>query len=390
MSTRSPVLRRKIASLVPDSAADPELDDLLDELHRRTQVLLLRESGDQKIKTLLRRAKVQIVHAPGLLLSQKGSSVPNVSTTDYLTDHTGSDLVNENLHLQDGGQSHENMSHLPAHGLTHLESTSSYGFATYGASSTRGDRNNFASQEDHMNNDMEDAGWDDDDMVSYSSEDLLECGGLYSEHAVQDEVLDLTSSEHEYQEQHHAPGCHQESGTVDVDYYDESDLYGSDYEVPDIEGEVPAKACAFGNYSAQPNNASGTCEDSAGADYSDVAASEDNFLSDNIYVCLGDNGPDFGDGKNDLRDTYNDYDEGDMLCWGDMDTEAGPNYITGSHAHDDEAEGGQGNTWVGSDRYVLQDWGQVPRSYAYHDTEDQWARAGPHPNAFTSRLAGHQ
>ncbi|KAG6360323.1 hypothetical protein INS49_011380 [Diaporthe citri] len=386
MSTQSPVLRRKVESLVPEPAAGSGLDKVLDELHGRTQILLLRSARDQKIKTCLPRVKAPSAHPTGLILSQEGSSVPNTPTGNDFTNFASLDLVKETLHGQNGGQSHESISGLPDNGLMHLESGRSYGFATNRTGSAESDGIDLAPEEGYMDSDMEGVEWIDDDAVSYTSEILPEYGDLYSEHYLGDEVLDLTHSEQEYQEQHLAlDDDHQEHNMDTADFYDESDCYGYYYEVPDIEGGVQPTAHDFEDYSVKSNRLVDT-ED----DYSDFVADEDEFIDD-IHERLRDHDTYFDKGPNDPWETNDDFIQGDMLQRGDLDQEAGPDYITTGHVHhNDQAEEAESNMRVGWHSQLLQDRSQVPRNYAYHGTEEQWAYPGLHPIAFASRLADYQ
>lgn len=308
MSTQSPVLRRKVESLVPEPAAGSGLDKVLDELHRRTQILLLRSSRDQKIKTCVPRVNALSAHPPDLVLSQEGG-----------------------------------------------------------------------------------AEWIDDDVVSYTSEGLPEYGDLYDEHCVGGEVVDLTHSEPEYQEQRLAPDeAHQQYAMDTADFYDESDRYEYYYEMSDIEGAVQPTAHVFVDYSADSSRAAGNLED-AGDDYPDFVADEDDVICDDTYEHLGDDGTYFDEGPNDSWETSDDYYQGAMLHGGGLDQQAGPDYITAGHVHHNEqAEAAESNTRVGWHGQVLQDWSQVPRNYAYHGTEEQWVRPGPHPTTLTSRLADYQ
>lgn len=391
MSTESPVLRRKVESLVPEPAAGSGLDKVLDELHRRTQILLLRSARDQKIKTCLPRVNASSAHPPELVLSQEGSSVPNTSAGNDFTDFASLDYAREILHGQDDSQSHESRLGLSDHSLMHLDSGSSYGFAKYRTGSAESDGIDLAPEGGYMDSDMEDAERIDDDVVSYTSEGLPEYGDLYDEHCVGDEVIDLTHSEPEYQEQRLNPDeAHQQYAMGTADFYDESDRYEYYYETSDIEGAVQPTAHVFVDYSADSSRAAGNLED-AGVDYPDFIADEDEVICDGIYEHLANDGTYFGEGPNGHWETNDDYYQGAMLHGGGLDQEAGPDYITAGHVHHNEqAEAAESNTRVGWHGQVLQDWSQVPRNYAYHGTEEQWVRPGPHPTTLTSRLADYQ
>lgn len=387
MSTQSPVLRRKLESLVPEPVADSGLDKVLDELHRRTQILLLRSARDQKIKTCISRVKAPSTPPPGLILSQEGSYVPNTPTSNDFTNFASLDLVEETLYGQDGSQSHESMPGLPDHGLMQLESGSNYGFATYRIGSAESDGIDLAPEQDYMDTNMEDAEWIDDDAVSYTSESLPEYGDLYDEHYLGDEILDLTYSEQEYQEHHLAPDdAHQDYGMDAAGFYDESDRYGHYYEMSDIEGRVQPTAHGFEDYSAKSDRLV-----DPGDDYSDFVTDGDEVTSDGIYEHLFDDDTYFDEGPNDPWETNADFVQEDMLHRGDLDQESDPDYITAGHVHyNDQAEAAESNIRVGCHGQQLQDWSQVPRNYVYHGTEEQSARPGLHPIAFTSSLADYQ
>lgn len=387
MSTQSPLLRLKLESLVPEPVVGSGLDKVLDELHRRIQILLLRSARDQKIKTCLPRVKAPRAPPPGLALSQEGSSVPDTPTGNDFTNFASLDLVEETLYGQDDSQSHEPMSGLPDHGLMHLESGSSYGFATYRTGSAESDGIDLAPEEDYMDTDMEGAEWIDDDAVSYTSESLPEYGDLYNEYHLGDEILDLTYSEQEYQEQHLAPDdAHQEYDMNAAEFYDESDCYGHYHEMSDIEGGVQPIAHDFEDSSAKSD-----CLVDPGDDYSDFVTDEDKVIGDGIYEHLCDDDTYFDEGPNDAWEINDDYVQGDMLHRGDLDQEADPDYITAGHVHhNDQAEAAESNMRIGRHGRPLQYWSQVPRNYVYHGTEEQWAHPGLHPIAFTSRLADYQ
>lgn len=394
MSTQSPVLRQKVVSLVAEPAAGSGRDKVLDELHRRTQILLLRSARDQKIKTCLPKVKTPSVHLPGLVLSQESSSVPDTPTDNDFTSFASLaslDLVNETLYGQDDShddsQSHESLSGLADHGLMHLESGSSYGFEIYRTGSAESDGLHLAPEEDDMDSDLDGAEWIDDDAASYTSESLPEYGDVYNEQYLEDEVIDLTYSDQEYQEQHLAPDdAHQEHDMDTADFYDESDRYGHYYEMSDIEGAMQPTVHDFEDYSAKSNRLV-----DPGDDYSDFVADENEVIGDGIYDHLGDDDTYFDEGPNDPWETSDDYIQGDMLHGVDLDQEAGPDYITAGHVHhDDGAEAAGSNMTVGWHSQLLQDWSQVPRNYAHNGTEEQWAHPGLHPIAITSRLAYYQ
>lgn len=391
MSTQSPVLRRKIESLLPETAIGSGLDEVLDELHRRTQILLLRSARDQKTKTRPPRVEAQSAEPPGLILSQEDTSVPNTSTGNDFTNYASLDLVEETLHGQEDSQSHESISGLPGHDVMHPEAESSYRFAIYREGSAESNGISLAPEEDYVDSEMEDAEWIDDDVVSYTSESHLGYGGLYNEHCAGVEVLDLTCSEQEYQEQHLAPEDLDQAYDMEAsDFFDENNFYGHCYEMPDVEGVVQSTAHAFEGYSAESDRAAGAWE-YPGDDYSDFVGDEDEVIGVDIHEHLGEYDTYLDDGQNDTWETSNEYGQGDILHGGDIDIEANLDYITAARVPDnDHAEAGESNMWVGWHGQLLQDWSQVPRNYAYHDNEEQWARGGPHRIATTSRLAGRQ
>lgn len=369
MSTQSPVLRQKIESLVPDFAAGSELvDKVLDELHRKTQVLLLRSAGDQKIKTCLPRVKAESAQPPGLLLSQEGLSVPNAFTRNDFTDYASLDLVKESLHPLEDRQSHGTMTGLADHGLMHLESESSRGFTYYREGSAESNGVNLGPDLHYMHNDKEGTGWTDNDVLSYASERLLDYGDLYNENGVGEEILDLTCDERGYQEQHLAPGTAlQELDMENPGLYDESDNYGHFHEMSDVEGRLRPLAHAFEDSPAESNLAAGYLDDS-GYDCSDFVADEDDVIGIEIHDHR-EEGIDSDGYQYDACEPNDDYDQVAMLDGGVIDDAPGPNYITGGHVHHDkQAEVAGGNTRVGS-RRARQDWSQVPRDYAYHGTE---------------------
>ncbi|KAI7779687.1 hypothetical protein LA080_000455 [Diaporthe eres] len=380
-------LTNNALNLMLEPVVGSGLDKVLDELHRRIQILLLRSARDQKIKTCLPRVKAPRAPPPGLALSQEGSSVPDTPTGNDFTNFASLDLVEETLYGQDDSQSHEPMSGLPDHGLMHLESGSSYGFATYRTGSAESDGIDLAPEEDYMDTDMEVAEWIDDNAVSYMSESLPEYGDLYNEYHLGDEILDLTYSEQEYQEQHLAPDdAHQEYDMNAAEFYDESDCYGHYHEMPDIEGGVQPTAHDFEDSSAKSD-----CLVDPGDDYSDFVTDEDKVIGDGIYEHLCDDDTYYDEGPNDAWEINDDYVQGDMLHRGDLDQEADPDYLTAGYVHhNDQAEAAESNMRIGRHGRPLQYWSQVPRNYVYHGTEEQWAHPGLHPIAFTSRLADYQ
>lgn len=366
MSTQSPGLRQKIESLVPESAAGSELvDKVLDELHRQTQVLLLRSAGDQKIKTCLPRAKAQSANPLGLVLSQESLSVPNAFTRNDFTDYASLDLVKESLHLLEDRQSHGAMTGLADHGLMHLESESSRGFTYYREGSAESNGVKLGSELHYMRNDMEGAGWIDNDVVSYASERLLGYGDLYNEDGVGEEILDLTYGEQGYHEQHLAPGTAlQEHDIENTGLYDENDNYGHYHDMSDVEGRLRPTAHAFEDSPAKSRLAAGTLDNSA-YDCSDFVADEDDVIGIEIHDHR-EEGIDSGDYQYDACEPNDDYDQVAMLDGGVIDDAPGRNCIAGGHVHhDNQAEVAGGNTRVSS-RRARQDWSQVPWDYAYH------------------------
>jgi hypothetical protein len=355
MSTQSPVLRRKIESLVPESAAGSGLDKVIDELHRRAQVLLLRSARDQKIKTCLPRAKAQSAHPSGLVLSQEGSSVPDAFTRNDFTDYASLDHIKESLHGQGDSQSHEATSGFADHGRLSPESEGSRGFANYSAGSTGSSGINLGPEEHYMDHDMGGAEWIDYDVASYTSQNLLEYGVLYHENCVGDEIFDLTHGERDYQEQHL-----QEHDVENAGFYDESDGYNNYYEMSDIEGRLQPPPRAFEDYSAESNRAAGTLGYS-GADFSDLVADEDDAIDIGICDDVHEEGIDSDECRYDPCEPNDDYDQGAMLHGDDIDDEPGPNFITGGYAHhNNQAGAAEGTTEVGS-RRAPQGWSQVPR-----------------------------
>lgn len=390
MSTQSPALCRKIESLVaePDAGFGP--DKVLDELHRRTQILLLRSARDQKIKMCLPRVKSQSAQPSGLALSGRGSSVPNTSTDNDFTNCASLDLVDEIPHGSEDGQSPQSIFDLPDHGWMNLESENSRGFTTYRPDGAESNGIDLLPEAVYTDSDMRSADWVDDDMVPCTSESVLEYGDQYNEHCVGDEVLDPTYNEQEYQDEHLAPDDTDQEYYLDTaDRDDESDRYGYYYEVSDIEGGVHPTAYAFEAVSAESISVAGALEDPRD-DYSDMMADEDDVLGDDIYEHSGDHVTYPGEGENDSLETDGDYDQEDVFGWDDMD-HCGPEYIAAGHVqHDDHARVDERNARVGWHGQLLRDWSQVPRNNACNGTWEQRARSGPDPVALTSRLADHQ
>lgn len=388
MSTQSPTLCRKIESLVAEPDAGFRPDKVLDELHRRTQILLLRSARDQKIKMCLPRVKSQSAQPSGLVLSEGGSSAPNTSADNQFTNYASLDLVDDIPYGSEDGQSPQSISGLPDHGWMHLESENSRGFTTY-----RPDGGfDLLPEAVYTDSDLRSADWVDDDVVPCTSESLLEYGEQYNEHCVGDEVLDPTCNEQEYQDEHLAPD------DADQEYYldtanrdDESDRHGYYYEVSDIEGGVHPTAYAFEAVSAESISVAGALEDPRDDDSDLMADEDDDVLGDDVYEHLSDHVTYPGEGENDLLESDGDYDREDVFGWDNMD-HCGPEYIitTGHFQHDDHVEVDERNARVGWHSQLLQDWSQVPRSNGYHGTWEQRARSGPHPVALTSRLADRQ
>lgn len=392
MSTQSPVLRRKIESLVPEPAAGTGLDKVLDELNRRTQILLLRSARDQKTKNCLPRVKVQSAHPPGLDLSLGSSSVPNTPTSNDFTDYASLYIMRETLHWQEDDQSHESMSDLPDEDSMHLESGDGYVFTAYGIGGAESDGIDLASEGDRMDSAMEDAEWIEDDVDPYTLGSLLDYGDLYNEHYVGDEVLGLNHTEQEYQEQRLVlDDAYREHDMETADFYDESDCYSYHYEMPDIEAGVQPTAHTFEDYPAESRRAAGTLEE-PGNDASDFIADEDAAIGDGIYdEHLGDDEPNFDQGQNDIWETNDDYNQDDTLHGADVDEETAPDYITAGHVHhNDHAETSGSNMRAGWHDQLLRDSSQVPRNYAYHGTETLWAHPGRHSTTTTSRLASYE
>ncbi|POS77818.1 hypothetical protein DHEL01_v203793 [Diaporthe helianthi] len=377
-STQSPELRRKIESLVPEAAADSGPEEVLNELQRRTQVLLLRSARDQKIKA---------------------SSVQKAFTghdfvDDDFTDHANLDCVRKTLHAQDDGQSQEAISGFAAHakpdrGPMHpeLELESSRGFINLGAGSAEGDRIDLGPEDPCMDNDMEVAEWIDGDMVSCTSESLPERRGLYDEDCVWGETLDLIHGDRDYQKQH--VGCEaslQEHGSENAGSYHESDTYGHCYEMSDIEETMQPTARTSEDCSAEASRAARTLEDS-GDDLSGLVSDEDDV--DNIelhdHLCEERAIFLFG-GQYDPCESNDEHDES-MLHGRDSDDEAGPNYHTWGHPRHSQPEAAGDDARIGL-RRAPGDWSQVPRKHGHHDLDERWECRGPQPNAFTTMLAG--
>lgn len=390
MSAQSPALRQKIESLVaePDAGSGP--DKVPDELHRRTQILLLRSARDQKTKMCLPRVKSQSAQPSGLVLSEGGSSVPNTPADNEFTDRASLDPVDEIAHGSEDGQSPQSTFGLPDHGWMHLESENSRGFTTYRADGAESDGLDILPEAVYTDSDMRSVDWVDADMVPYTSESLPEYGDQYNERCVGDEVLDPTYSEQEYRDGHLAPDDADQEYYLDTaDRDNESDRYGYYYEVSDIEGGVHPTAYAFEAVSAESISVAGALEDPRD-DCSDLMADEDDVLGDDVYEHLGDHVTYPGEGENDSLETHGDYDQEYMFGWDDMD-HRGPEYTTAGHVqHDGHARVDERNARVGWHGQLLQDWSQVPRNNAYHGTWEQRARSGPHPVALTSRFADHQ
>lgn len=383
------MLRRKIESLVPEPAAGSGLDSVVDELNRRTQILLLRSARDQKTKNCLPRVKVQSAHPPGLDLSLESSSVPNPSSSNDVTNYASLGIMRETLHGQEDDQSHESMSDLPDEDSMHLEPGDGYVFTAYGIGGVESGGIDLAPEEDHTNSNMKDAEWIEDDVVPYTLGTLPEYGDLYNEHYVGDEVLDLNHTGQEYQEQHLALDAYWEHDMETADFYDESDCYGHHYEMPDIESGVQPTAHTFEDYPAESRRAAETLEE-LGNDASDFIADEDAAIGDNIYEHLGNVESNFDQGQNDPWETNDDYSHDDMLHGANVDNVTAPDYITAGHHHNDHAETSESNMRAAWHGQLLQDSSQVPRNYAYHGTETLWAHPGRHSITTTSRLASYE
>lgn len=372
MSTQSPVLRQKIESLVPEPATGSGLDEMLDELHRRTQILLLRSARDQKTKACLPRVEAQRADLRGLILSPEDSSVPNTTAGYDFTNYASLELLEETLHGQESSQSHESNSGLPDRGVIHLEAESSHGFAPHREGSAEGSGISLAPEEDYVDSDMENAEWiDDDDVIPYTSENCLGYGGLYNEHCVGAEVLDLTFSEQEHQGHHPVPEDLDQAYDMEAsDFYGENSFYGHYYEMSDVEGGVQPTARAFEGHCTESNRPARTWE-YPGDDYSDFVGDEDRVIGDDIHEHLGGDDTYLDDGQNDPWETNNGYGQWDIPHGGDIDNEAGPDCITAAPVHhNDHAEAGQSNMRAGWHDQLLQDWSQVPRNYAYHGNEE--------------------
>lgn len=365
---------------------------MLDELNRRTQLLLLRSTRDQKTKICLPKIKEQSAHspAPGLGLSLESSYVSGASTSNDFTNYANLNLRRETLNGQVDGQSHESMSDLPDEGSMYLESGHDYGFTAYGTGIAESDGIDLAPEEDYRDSDMKGAEWIEDDVVSYTSESLLEYGDLYNEDYLGDEFLGLNHTEQEYQEQRLVPDdAHRGHDMETADFYDESDCYGYYYEISDTEAGVQPTVHASEGYPAESHRATGTLE-KPGDDASDFITDEDAAMSDDIYQYRGDNEPDFDEGQNDPRETNDGYIQEDMLHGADVDNEMGPDYITAGHVHhNDHVETAENNMRVGWHGQLLQDSSQAPRNSAYHGNETIWAHPGRHSTTTSSRLASH-
>lgn len=363
MSTQSPELRRKIGSLVPGAAADSGLEEVLDELQRRSQILLLRSARDQKIKA---------------------SFVQKAFTGNDFTDNTNLDRVNEPLHLQVDSQSRGATSDFAGHDLMHLELESSRGFMGFSAGSAEGNTIDLGPEDPCVDEDMEFAGWMDGGMVSCTSESLLEHSDFYDEECVWGETPDPTHGDRGYQKQHDGrESALQEHGWDNTVFHHENDSCDHHYEMSDVEEGMQPTAHYFENCSSESNRAAMALEDS-GDDLSDFASDEDDVVDTEICDHLWDE----GEWQNDPCESNDDHGE-PMLHGGDTDDEPGPNYITWGHVDHSQPEVAGDHTGIGL-RRAPDDWSQVPRNHVRHGIDERVGHTGPHRTVFTTRLTGHQ
>lgn len=380
MSTQSPVLRRKIGSLVPESATGSRLDQVSDEVHRRTLVLLLRATHNQSTKTCLPRAKDQNTQALGLVFSQGGSSVSEEHTRHDFIDHASQGFVGEALDWQRNGQSREGMSAHPDREHMHLEPETRCGFLPYEASSGQNDRIMFARDEIQIpsGTEKEKAELMDDDVVPHTPENFPEYGGLYTDLYAEDEVFDLTYGEEQYQEQTVAPeSAYNESVMERTDFYHGRDLYGHYYEVPNIERGVSTTTQPYEDYSDEPYETSGIFEDAFhgghGDEYLDLME-EENRASNDVYEYQDVDDMESNEAQFSPWQNSNGYsqdslliasgDQVGMLHGDDIDDEECHNYVAGGRFHEsDQVEEAEGDVDLGFCGRLPQNWSQIPRFY---------------------------
>jgi hypothetical protein len=365
MITQSPVLRQKIGPLAPESVKGSGLGSVLDELHRRIQVLLLRSGWGQKIKTYHPRAN---------------PSVPNAFTLNDFTDYASLDPFRECLHGHEDSQLHEAMSDFVEHGLMGLEPESSHALATHGRDS---DGIDLEAYEHYVDHEMEAAEGTDHGVMSCASQNLLKFGGLYSENGVDDETIDLTDEDREHQKQllAAAQAIH-EYEKEKAGFYGENNSHGHHYERSDIEERLGITTGAFKDHCLGPVRAAGTWE-KLRADLSDFVADEDDVIGGGLVNYFRE-GVDADKSQYDPCEPNEDHDQGAMVRGFDIDDKLGPNYTTRGHGHHNhQAEAAdEGYMEVGSSR-AFHDWSQVPRDYAHHDTGERWAHPWAHRAPWT-------
>ncbi|KAJ0125167.1 hypothetical protein J7T55_006511 [Diaporthe amygdali] len=392
-STQSPVLRRKIVSLLPESAAETE--PVSDELHRRTLVLLLQATRDQKTKIRIPRVENRSAHGLGLLLSEEDHPGPNESTCNELSEDASLDPVRGASQSLVRGHSHECMTDLSDYEPKYLESESRYCFLPYVTSNGQSGGIITAPEGDDIENDTNSVGSMHDDAVActaewHSHDPALEHNGPYAE----DEDLSLPYNEEEYHDLYVAPvDVQSEYFMNQADFYHESGSYSHYYEMPTVEGEVQTTARVFEYYSAGPDEAIGTFDGAVrgdpGNDYSEPEG-EDLIIGDNIYQHHDDDGMNFLEDDIDVWQTDNDRGRGglliandghiDLINGDDIDSEDGANYVAGRHVfHNGPVEEAEGDVGLGSCEHLLEDWRQVPRHYTYNDTENHWMGLEQHP-----------
>ncbi|KAI3399172.1 hypothetical protein diail_7541 [Diaporthe ilicicola] len=304
------------------------------------------------------------------------------------------------------GQWHQGMSRPPGYGPIHLESEGGHDILPYGASSGQSGSMEFAAREDYTDDDMDFPGSMDDDVESCRPESLREYAGKYNELYAGAEVLSPTYSEEEYQEQHIALEDADDKGVVEhADFHYERDLYHHYYEMPDIERGTRTTAHACEDCSAEPNETSGTFEDTfcgdsgddcsdrfhedSGDDYSDVIEETCCASADEVHDCQDDDDMDSDQVQVDPWQTKDDYGweslliasggQVDLFHGDDVENEEGPNYVAGGHfQQNDEEEETEGEVGLEFCGQLPQDWSQVPRYYTYHDTEDYWMGSWQH------------
>ncbi|KAG8160575.1 hypothetical protein KVR01_010111 [Diaporthe batatas] len=372
-STRSPELLHKIESLVPEAAADTGLDEALDELQRRCQVLLLRSGRDQKIKA---------------------SSVQKVSTGNDFTDYTNLDHVEETLLLQEDSQPHEVTSGFAGHDVTHLELESSHGSMNPSEGNAEGTTMDLGPEDSCADTDMGVTEWIDggiDGEMLSCSESLLGHNGFYEDDCECAETLDPIHGDREYQKQHvGSEAVLQEHGWENSVLYYESDSHDHYYyESSDIEEGMQPTTHSFEDCSAESNEAAVALEDFRD-DLSGFVSNEDDDFDTEIQDHLCEEGIPSDEWQYEPCESNDDHEE-PMLHGIDTDDGPGPNYcaMAWGPAHHSRPEATGDRTGI-SLRGAPDDWSQVPRKHARHSIGEPGEHIGPPPTAFTTRLAGYQ